>query len=331
MSEIVFVEPADIVAALPAHCRIVIDEAVASAWPQLSPEGAILIPSGEQSKTWEQAGRVVEQLALSGLKRSGTVAAIGGGVAGDLAGFAAASYMRGVRLFQVPTTLLAMVDSSIGGKVGVDLRAGKNLAGAFWPAERILAAPALLDTLPQREWLCGAAEVWKYGAIMDLSLWETLEQEPVSPSCSHLLGTIQTCMAHKQRVVEEDPYERTGLRAILNFGHTIGHAIEWLLGYQVLTHGEAISIGMVLEAQLGERLGVTVPGTAERLQAGLESQGLPTALPPGLNPALLLEAMGRDKKAGTDGLGMSLLEHIGACKLTTGIQADAVMGVLAKK
>jgi 3-dehydroquinate synthase len=287
-----------------------------------------VIPAGEESKTWDAAGGVVRWLAEAGADRKASVAAFGGGVIGDLAGFAAASYMRGVSLIQVPTTLLAMVDSAIGGKTGVDLPEGKNLAGAFWPAKEITVVPKLLKTLPKREWLNGSAEIWKYGAILDAELFAELEKHPISQDIDQTEPIIRRCIELKAQTVEADEFETTGLRAILNFGHTIGHAIEWAQNYKGLAHGEAVSVGMILEAELGEQIGTTEKGTASRIRLAMAHQGLPTRLPDGLEAKNLISAMRRDKKAESGRLAFSLLDRIGACKLVKDVPEDEVLAVL---
>ncbi len=329
--EIVFLSPEEAHAAIPKDAWLITDDNVLHSWPSFfSSHRHIAIVPGEEQKTWHQAGQILEHLASKGINRRSTIAAVGGGVVGDLAGFAASAVLRGISLIQVPTTLLAMVDSAIGGKVGVDLAAGKNLAGAFWPAEKVLVSPQFLSTLPEREWQCGAAEVWKYGAIMDEELFADLEKEPISPHNASLNDVVTRCARHKAAVVEADPHEKTGLRAILNYGHTIGHAIEWAAGYGTMTHGEAISIGMVLEAELGEMLGITDAGTATRVKSALHSQRLPTVLPDNLIPETLLEGMKRDKKAEADGLAFSFLTRIGESKLCKGIAVEPVLEILKK-
>src|SRR5205807_1069483 len=193
-----------------------------------------------------------------------TIIAFGGGVIGDLAGLVAALYMRGVPYVQIPTTLLAQVDSSIGGKVAVDLAAGKNLAGAFYPPKEVLIPLDALRTLDKRQFRNGMAEVWKYAFIADKDLLGTLKAKV--PNCSNnvnnLKGIVQRCIEIKKGAVEADEFETSGARAVLNFGHTVGHAIESATGYSGIFHGEAISIGMVAESYLGEELGVTEAGTA---------------------------------------------------------------------
>jgi 3-dehydroquinate synthase len=262
--------------------------------------------------------------------RSSRVVALGGGVVGDLAGFAAATFMRGVRLLQVPTSLMAMVDSSVGGKVGIDLAAGKNLAGAFWPPEKVQVPIDALGTLPSRHFTNGAAEVWKYAAIMDPALFDRLSSKPLALSDPNPAETVMRCIELKRVVVEGDEHETTGGRATLNFGHTVGHAIEQSMGYQGILHGEAVAIGMVAESLLGERLGLTDKQTTERIRGGLQSQGLPIKLPEGLDSRNLLEPMRRDKKADRNGLAFSLVSEIGTCKLLRGVAESDVLSALEK-
>lgn len=309
----------------------VVDKTVNEFWPDIAPDTAFLVEPGEASKNWALTGQILEWLATQNASRKSSLVAFGGGVVGDLGGFAAACYMRGISLIQIPTTLLAMVDSSVGGKTGVDLQNGKNLAGAFWPAEKVLVCPEILQTLPPREWLCGSAEVWKYGAILDAELWETLLSEPMSAHCSHLEPTIWRCIELKREVVEADEFERNGIRAKLNFGHTIGHAIEWALQYQHFNHGEAISVGMVLESEIGERMGITEQRTAAQIKAGLQLQGLPTELPERLTADDLIPAMRRDKKSSAGRIAMSLLERLGTCKLVEDVPEEEIRRVLARK
>jgi 3-dehydroquinate synthase len=253
------------------------------------------------------------------------VIAFGGGVIGDLAGFAAASYMRGVPLIQVPTTLLSQVDSSVGGKVGIDLPEGKNLAGAFYPPAVVHICREVLDTLSERQMRNGMAEVWKYGFIMDPKL---LPQLP--PKADALQEVIRRCTELKAQIVEDDEYETRGSRAILNFGHTVGHAIEQVTGYGPVLHGEAISIGMVIESHLGERLGITKAGTTEQISTHLSDYGLPTKMAPALDIDQLVHAMRRDKKAEAGSLAFSLLTKIGECKLIKGVPEGEVRAALAQ-
>ena len=304
---------------------VVTDENVGAA---LGVSDCLAVPAGEQSKSLRVFGEVLEWLAQRA-HRSSRVVALGGGVVGDLAGYAAASFMRGVRLLQVPTSLMAMVDSSVGGKVGIDLDGGKNLAGAFWPPEQVLVPLDALATLPARHFANGAAEVWKYGAILDSELFSRLESAPLAPGVE-TGEVVFRCVELKRGVVEEDEHETTGRRAVLNFGHTVGHAIELATGYGPVLHGEAVAIGMVCEALLGESLGETKAGTAERLRKGLASQGLPTRLPGGGSRDVLVQAMRRDKKAGRNGLAFSLVSEIGACRLVVGVPEEDVLRTLEK-
>lgn len=280
----------------------------------------LAIEPGEKSKSLAQYGAALEWLARQGVKRSDRIAAVGGGVVGDLAGFLAATYLRGIPYLQVPTSLLAMVDSSVGGKVGIDLEAGKNLAGAFHPPAAVYVAVETLDTLPPRHLRNGIAEAWKAAFIADAGLVPILE------------GTIEEtlirrCIEIKKEVVEADEFETLGRRAILNFGHTIGHAVEAAAGYESLLHGEAIAIGMVAESRLGEQLAITPVGTADFIEAKLTKAGLPTQLP-SQNADRLLSYMWRDKKRAGDKLAFSLLTGIGECKLFVDVEESAVRAVL---
>ncbi|MBV6458006.1 MAG: 3-dehydroquinate synthase [Fimbriimonadaceae bacterium] len=309
---------------------VVTDTNVAAAWPEMARSWRSLkvVPAGESSKTVRVFEDVLEWLGEEGLRRNGTVVAWGGGVVGDLAGYAAAAYMRGVRYIQIPTSLLAMVDSSVGGKVGIDLRAGKNLAGAFHPPAEVRIANEFLQTLPQRQFTNGMAEVWKYGFIMDADLVGTLSGTQWRADTAGLQDLIELCVRHKARVVIEDEFETTGLRAILNFGHTVGHAIERMLGYRELLHGEAVAIGMAIEAKVGAKLGVTEPEAVVKVIEGLAGAGLPTDWNGVWDADDVLKAMLVDKKRQGEGLTMSLLERVGRCKLVDNIPLDTVRNLL---
>ena len=307
---------------------VITDENVFRSWGDaLGGLRHIVIPPGEGSKSLDRYAEVLRWLADSGARRSETIVAFGGGVVGDLAGFAAASYMRGLRLVQIATTLLAMVDSSVGGKVGIDLPQGKNLVGAFYPPDRVSLCLETLSTLPEREFNNGAAEVWKYGAILDGDLLKSLEEKPLGLGDARLPEIVMRCVDLKRQVVEADEFETTGLRAVLNFGHTVGHAIEHATGYGEVLHGEAISMGMVVEANVGEKLGLTPNGAAERLARGLSSQGLPVKLPE-VEPATIVDAMRLDKKASRDGLAFALLTGYGSCKLVSNVPEPVVLECL---
>ena len=313
----------------PGNTWIITDDNVAGAYKGLLdrfPNVRSVTP-GESSKSMKAYESCLSWMVRSGAKRKSTVVALGGGVIGDLAGFVAATYMRGVDLVMVPTSLLAMVDSSVGGKVGIDLPEGKNLVGSFWPPREVRIAVSFLETLPEREFVCGTAEVVKYGAIMDPELFEGLRLARLRQS-DRLEAVVASCIGHKAHVVEADEYETTGIRAILNYGHTVGHALETILGYGAWTHGEAISVGMLYEAKLGEEMGVTQPGTSVQLEDVLRGQGLPTELPNDLNVDLMVDLMKNDKKATVEGMSFSLLTGIGRCKLVSGVSENLVRQVL---
>ena len=268
-----------------------------------------VVPAGEASKNAGQLTELWEDMMTFGLTRTDAVIALGGGVVGDLAGFAAATILRGVDFIQIPTTLLAQVDSSVGGKVAIDLRAGKNLAGAFWQPKGVLMDPDCLDTLPGRTFSDGMAEVIKYGCIADRDFFDFLAARPsraqVMDEIEHVL---YTCCDIKRRVVVADERD-TGARMILNFGHTVGHAFELAGHYVEWTHGEAVAAGMVCAAHLGEQLGVTPPGTKEQIQGLLEQFGLPASIP--CPWETMVEAVGLDKKRTGDAIRLIVLEELG--------------------
>lgn len=246
------------------------------------------LPDGEEHKTLDTVRSLYDEFVAFGLDRHGAVIALGGGVVGDMAGFAAATYLRGVPFVQVPTTLLSMVDSSVGGKVGVDLPQGKNLVGAFKQPALVVIDPSVLDTLPREEYASGMAEVIKHGVIGGPELFAALETGLWDAG-----KMVREAVKVKIDVVQEDPYEH-GRRAVLNLGHTFGHALEVLSGYN-MRHGEAVAIGTVLAARLAERMGYAGPGLAERVGALMERHNLPTAPPPH-DPAEVWRAMSTDKK-----------------------------------
>lgn len=273
----------------------------------------ITIPQGEASKSHEQLLRLYGAFLDMRLTRQDVLLALGGGVVGDLAGFAAATYLRGVPFIQIPTSLLAMVDSSVGGKVAVNLPRGKNLVGAFLQPQQVLIDPRALDTLPPREQRAGLAEVIKYGMILDAPLFDAIEAaggwEALRPS---LPDIIARCCELKAQVVAEDPLDH-GYRMILNFGHTLGHAIEQHSGYALL-HGEAVAIGMAAAAGLGESLSVTKPGTAARLRGLLRQYGLPITYSE-TSPEELVSLMALDKKASGLQVRAILVRQVGECLL----------------
>ena len=271
------------------------------------------VAPGEASKTPERWASLVEDLAGLGFGRDCCVVAMGGGVVGDLAGFVAASYARGVPVVQVPTTLLAMIDASLGGKTGLDLRGGKNLVGAFHQPQLVVADPSALDSLPDDELSAGLAEAVKHGAIADPEYFAWLEVYPdalLGREPAALDRLVSGSVRIKTALVVRDALE-TGERAILNFGHTVAHGVERLTDYG-LPHGRAVAIGLVAEARIGEAAGITAAGTARRLSALLEALGLPTALPGGLPADAVLEAARVDKKARGGEIRYALVARIGA-------------------
>ena len=267
------------------------------------------IPAGEASKCAGELARLWECMMDFGLTRTDAVVALGGGVVGDLAGFAAATILRGVDFVQIPTTLLSQVDSSVGGKVAIDLDHGKNLAGAFWQPRLVLMDPDTLDTLPDATFADGMAEVIKYGCIFDRTFFDFLAQRPdrarLMEEIEHIL---YTCCDLKRKVVEEDERD-TGNRMLLNFGHTLGHAYELAGHYETWTHGQAVAAGMVRAAGLGERLGVTPAGTAETIARTLALLGLPVEIPCSL--ADYTAAIDLDKKGAGAEIAVILLEELG--------------------
>ena len=268
-------------------------------------------PAGEQSKQLSTVEGFYRALAENHFTRSDFVVALGGGVTGDMAGFAAATFLRGIDFVQVPTSLLAQVDSSVGGKTGVDLPFGKNLVGAFHQPRLVLIDPDTLDALPPHFFADGMGEVIKYGCIRDKDLFENLKKQDVK---EHLEEVIFRCVDCKRRIVEADALEK-GERMLLNFGHTLGHAMEKLRDFQGLSHGEAVGIGMVLISKAGEKAGLTQPGTADRIAALLEKYGLPTKTTD--TPAELAAAASLDKKNAGDNLHLILLQTIGESYIHT--------------
>lgn len=271
------------------------------------------VPAGEEHKTRESWARLTDELLCLGHGRDSAIVALGGGVVGDLAGFVAATFMRGIPFVQVPTTLLAMIDASVGGKTGVDTPAGKNLVGAFHQPAAVIVDPLTLATLPPEQLRAGVAEAIKHGAIADAGYFAR-----VADALPGVLGDaagaamrelIVSSIEIKASVVQRDEREG-GVRKILNFGHTLGHAIEAESGYRLL-HGEAVAIGMVLEGELAERIGVAEPGTTQRLRSAVERAGLPGARPPEMNPERLLALTRTDKKARAGAAEYSLPTRIG--------------------
>lgn len=308
-------------AAAPAHrYAIITDEHVGALYApgvaRAIGHGAetFTIPAGESSKTRETWADLTDAMLAAGFGRDTTVVALGGGVVGDLAGFVAATYLRGVPVVQVPTSLLAMVDASVGGKVAVDTPAGKNLVGAFHQPAAVLIDPEVLQTLPLAHRRSGVAEIVKHGAIADECYFAEVEANPDALLSDGAGDAIAAAIARsveiKSAVVTADERE-SGMRKTLNFGHTVGHAVEQLSGYTLL-HGEAIAIGMIAESVLGERLGVTEPGTALRLERVLRAAGLPVQVPASLGARAIIDATRSDKKARSGVVEYALPRRIGA-------------------
>lgn len=276
------------------------------------PCSLITFPAGEWNKTRETWAMLTDQLIDAGLGRDGGIVALGGGVVGDLAGFVAATYLRGVPYVQVPTTLLAMVDSSVGGKTGVDTPRGKNLVGAFHQPRAVIADVRTLASLPEPQVMAGMAEAIKHGAIADRSYFEQIVDNCEAVRARDpgtLTEIVRRSVEIKSAVVTADELEASH-RSILNFGHTVAHALETVLGYEIL-HGEAVALGMIVEAGLGERLGITCSGTRQELLAAVQRYRLPHTLPSGIDREQLLEVMTTDKKVRCKTVRFALLERIG--------------------
>lgn len=288
---------------------------------QLPKATAALMADGEQHKTLQTVARLYEAFVAAGLDRAGTVIALGGGVVGDTAGFAAATYMRGVRLVQMPTSLLAMVDSSVGGKVGVDLPQGKNLVGAFKQPDLVLIDPDVLRTLPEREWRCGIAEVIKHGLLGDDKLLQPKLLQNVEQAPELIHRAIQV----KVNVVQQDPYEQ-GIRAHLNLGHTFAHAIERVSRYQWV-HGEAVGVGLLAAAHLSYALGLSDKSLPGEVEALLRAVGLPRQLG-WMDAQALYDAMASDKKWFGGRSRFVLLSDIGQPVIVEDVPAKEVIQVL---
>lgn len=274
------------------------------------------VPPGEQTKSIESLTRLYAAMAAQNYSRSDWVLTVGGGVVGDLGGMAAATFLRGMSYAQVPTTLLAQVDSSVGGKVAVDIPAGKNLVGAFHQPRFVLIDPDVLDTLPDSQFASGMAEVIKHAAISDEGLFKKLEKYSGRQGLNkHLPEVIRQNIVIKRAAVQNDERDN-GNRMTLNFGHTIGHGLEQQAGFTGITHGEAVSKGMCHITRVSEALGLTQPGTADRLAALCRAYGLPVELPDASRESLL-EVILRDKKVRGETITLSLISQIGKCFLHT--------------
>jgi len=273
---------------------------------------SIIIPAGEEHKNLETVSHLWKSFLENGLDRKSTVIALGGGVISDLSGFTAATYMRGIHWISIPTTLLSMVDASIGGKTGIDLLEGKNLIGSFHPPQLVLADPSLLLTLTERELCSGMAEVVKHGIISDPELF-ALCSRGMDWVKAHLEAVVKYAIAVKIKVIEEDPYEK-GIRAALNLGHTVGHAIELVSKFN-LRHGEAVAIGTVTEAAYAERIGLAEKGLAEIIAETFRALGLPTHIPDELPREEIIRVMRVDKKKSAKSIRFALPVKIGRVDL----------------
>ncbi|MBL8062187.1 MAG: 3-dehydroquinate synthase [Anaerolineales bacterium] len=283
---------------------------------------SVVVPAGEEYKNLETVSRLWKGFLENGLDRKSTVVALGGGVIGDMTGFAAATYMRGIDWVVVPTSLLSMVDASLGGKTGFDLPEGKNLVGSFHPPKLVIADPGLLLTLPERELRSGMAEVVKHGVISDPGLFE-LASQGMSWVKDHLEEVVKRAMAVKIKVIEEDPYEK-GIRAALNLGHTVGHAVELVSKFK-LSHGEAISIGMAAEAKYAARVGLTGQSTVDAIVSTLSTLGLPIQIPDEMPREEIIRVMRVDKKKNAKSIRFALPVEIGKVELVNVDDLESVL------
>lgn len=291
----------------------------------------VAVPEGESAKTLPVAESCWDRLLAAGLDRTSTVVGLGGGAVGDLAGFVAATYMRGVNFVVVPTTVLAQVDSSIGGKTAIDHPRAKNLIGAFHQPRLVLTDPTVVLTLPPRDFRSGLAEMVKHGVVLDAGYFEALERD-ADRLTARDLDALEPAIAESCRlkawVVERDEQEAE-LRHVLNHGHTIGHAIESATGYAVWTHGEAVALGMAAEARLARRLGVAGPEIVDRTESLLLRLGLPVRMP-GLDPEPVVAGIAHDKKARDGRVPFVLAPRLGAFELVYGVPADEVRAAISE-
>ena len=292
-----------------------------------------ILPAGEQHKNPNSIQKIYDVALANHLERSSTMIALGGGVIGDMTGFASATWLRGIHFIQVPTSLLAMVDAAIGGKTGVNHVQGKNLIGAFHQPDLVLIDPYILRTLPSREFRAGMAEIIKYGIIWDTELFARLEKSKNLSQLWHIKSELMdfilqySCQA-KVDIVSKDEKE-TGLRTILNYGHTIGHAVESLTGYTQLTHGEATAIGMFAAGEIAIKLGMWTKENSQRQNALIEKAGLKTKLPDSLNISKIIDALQKDKKVKEGKVRFILPTQIGGVEITDRVPTTAIYEVLS--
>ncbi|MEX2113922.1 MAG: 3-dehydroquinate synthase [Pirellulales bacterium] len=322
-----------------SHAVVITDQNVEAPHAQQAAESLVdagaavdvlVIEAGEASKDVDTAASLWDQLLAIGTDRKSVVFAVGGGVIGDLAGFVAATFARGLPFVQVPTTLLAQVDSSVGGKVGINLTGAKNMVGAFWQPAGVLIDTGVLTTLPEREFRAGLAEVVKYGVILDAEFFSYLEghvAELTERDAAVLEHVVNRCCRLKADVVEADERETTGLRAVLNYGHTFCHALETVTGYGTYLHGEAVSLGMLCASRLAERLGRVDAACTARQQTLLAALGLPVEFPE-VNRGQLLDAMTHDKKVEHGRLRFVLPTEMGHVELVGDVDEDDVLAAL---
>ena len=284
---------------------------------------------GEKAKSLEVFGQVLEFLAANQVSRQGVLWVVGGGVTGDLGGYSAASYLRGIDYMQVPTTLLAMVDSSVGGKTGLNLSAGKNLAGAFHHPRAVYMATDFLQTLPPREFAAGAAEVIKYGLLGDAAFFARLEQTALDPRSASLPAVIRRCCEMKAAIVRADERERAseGGRALLNLGHTFGHALEQVTGFTAYLHGEAVAVGLAAAARLSHKLGYLSSADVQRVEQTLLVYALPVRLREPLPLGALMASMQHDKKVRAGRLRFVVLKSLGLAVTQSDIDPALVESV----
>jgi 3-dehydroquinate synthase len=290
----------------------------------------LIVDAGEPSKSVDTAVELWERMLDEGTDRTSTVVTVGGGVIGDLAGFVAATFARGLAFVQVPTTLLAQVDSSVGGKVGINLPGAKNMVGAFWQPRGVLIDVDVLSTLPDREFRAGLAEVVKYGVIQDAEFFAYLEKNVANingRAAAALKYIVERCCRLKADVVEQDEREETGRRAILNYGHTFCHAFEAATGYNQLLHGEGVAIGMLCASRLAERMGRVDAAFTKRQYDLLQAFGLPTAVPD-VSHEELIELMYRDKKVERGKLRFVLPSRMGHVETVRGVDVDDILMAL---
>ncbi|WP_071517184.1 3-dehydroquinate synthase [Geitlerinema sp. PCC 9228] len=308
------------------------DRAIASLQASGFDVATYQLPDGEAYKTLDSISQIYDAALDHRLERSSTMVALGGGVVGDMTGFAAATWLRGIHFVQVPTSLLAMVDASVGGKTGVNHPQGKNLIGAFYQPRLVAIDPDVLQTLPEREFRAGMAEVIKYGIIWDVELFLQLEKAQRLDSFVHLSHDLleiilSRSVQSKADVVAKDEKE-AGLRAILNYGHTIAHAIETLTHYQGVNHGEAVAIGMVAASRIAAKMGMWDPQSDRRQYAIIEKAGLPTQLPAGLNIDEIVATLQKDKKVQAGKVRFILPEKIGQATISDRVMPETVKEVL---